>query len=83
MENFMYPFFGPLDKSACFYFLIISIIFFISLILVLGSEIIYILQNLNRINFKVVSSGVIVMFNIFVAYFVNRLLYTICTKSLA
>ena len=75
-------FFGPLDKSACVYFLIITIIFFTALVLVLGSEIIYIIQNFNRINFRVLSTGVIVLFNIFVAYFVNRLLYTMCRKSL-
>ena len=76
-------FFGPLDKNACIYFLIISILFFITLILVLSSEIIYILQNFNKINFKDLSSGVIILFNIFIAYFVNRLLYTMCNKSLA
>ena len=76
-------FFGPLDKSACVYFLIISIIFFISLILVLGSEVLYILQNFNKLNFRLLSSGIIILFNIFIAYFVNRLLYTMCNKSLA
>jgi hypothetical protein len=76
-------FFSPLDKSACVYFLIISIIFFIALILVLGSELLYILQNFNRINFKIISSGIIILFNIFIAYFVNRLLYTMCNKTLA
>lgn len=82
MTDFM-SFFGPLDKSLCVYFLIISIIFFITLLLVLTSEVIYILQNFNRINFKMISSGIIILFNIFIAYFVNRLLYTMCNKSLA
>jgi hypothetical protein len=82
MADFM-SFFGPLDKSACVYFLIISILFFISLLLVLGSEVIYVSQNLNRINFKMLSSGIIILFNLFIAYFVNRLLYTMCNKSLA
>jgi len=76
-------FFGPLDKSACVYFLIISVIFFIGLLLLLGSEIIYVLQNFNKLNFRVISTGVIILFNMFIAYFVNRLLYTICNKSLA
>jgi hypothetical protein len=30
-----------------------------------------------------ITSGVIILFNIFLAYFVNRLLYTMCNKSLA
>jgi hypothetical protein len=82
MTDFM-SFFGPLDKSACVYFLIISVIFFISLLLILSSEIIYVVQNFNKLNFKMISSGIIILFNIFVAYFVNRLLYTMCNKSLA
>jgi len=82
MTDFM-SFFGPLDKSACVYFLIISVIFFIGLLLLLGSEIIYVLQNFNKLNFRVISTGVIILFNMFIAYFVNRLLYTICNKSLA
>ncbi len=82
MTDFM-SFFGPLDKSACVYFLIISILFFIGLLLVLANESYFIITNLNRLNFKMISSGVIILFNIFIAYFVNRLLYTMCNKSLA
>jgi len=75
-------FFGPLDKSACVYFLIISIVFFISLLILLFNEIYYIATHLDRLNFKKISAGIIIIFNIFIAYFVNRLLYTMCNKSL-
>ena len=83
MSNLMTNYFGPLDKSACVYFLIISVIFFITLILVLGSELIYILQHYNKLTFRMFTNGFLVLFNIFIAYFVNRLLYTMCSKSLA
>ena len=83
MSNLMTSFFGPLDKSACVYFLIISVLFFISLVLLLGTEIIYIIKNFGKLNLRTVSSGLIILFNIFIAYFVNRLLYTMCNKSLA
>lgn len=83
MSDLVTNFFGPLDKRACVYFLIISVIFFISLILLLGSELLYIVKNFGKINFRTVSSGVIILFNVFIAYFVNRLLYTMCNKSLA
>jgi hypothetical protein len=75
--------YGPLDKSACIYFLIISVLFFISLVLLLGTEIIYIVKNFGKLNFRTVSSGIIILFNVFIAYFVNRLLYTMCNRSLA
>ncbi len=83
MSDLMNKLFGPLDKSACVYFLIISVLFFISLIVLLGTELLYIVRNLGRINFRTLSSGLIIMFNVFVAYFVNRLLYTMCSKTLS
>jgi hypothetical protein len=82
MTELISMFFGPLNKSSCFYFLILTIIFFIGLVLLIFSEILFIIQNLNKLDFKTISSGVILLFNIFIAYFVNRLLYTMCSKSL-
>ena len=83
MSNLLTLIYGPLDKSACNYFLIISVMFFLALIILLGTEIIYILKNFGRLNFRTISSGVIILFNVFIAYFVNRLLYTMCNKSLS
>ncbi len=83
MSDLMTSFFGPLDKSACVYFLIISVLFFISLIVLLGTELLYIVKNFNKLNFRAITSGLIIIFNVFIAYFVNRLLYTMCTKTLA
>ncbi len=83
MSNLMSMFFGPLDKSSCVYFLIICGIFFISLVMVLASELMFMVMHFNKLNFRVISNGVLILFNVFLAYFVNRLLYTMCTKSLA
>ena len=82
MSDFVTTFFGPLDKNSCVYFLIISIIFFIGLLILLGNELLYIIKNVSNLNFRRVSNGLIIIFNIFIAYFVNRLLYTMCNKSL-
>ncbi len=82
MTSFM-SFFSPLDKDACIYFLLISIAFFIGLLILLVNEAYFLITNFKRVNFRVLSSGVIIMFNVFIAYFVNRLLYTMCNKSLA
>ena len=83
MSGLMTNFFGPLDKGACVYFLIISVLFFVSLVILLATEVVYIIKNFGKLNFRSVSSGLIILFNIFIAYFVNRLLYTMCNKSLA
>jgi hypothetical protein len=79
----MNTFFGPLDKGACVYFLIICGLFFISLVIILFSEVLFAVRSFDKLNFKVISNGILILFNIFLAYFVNRLLYTMCTKSLA
>lgn len=83
MSDFMSKYFGPLDSSGCLYFLILTVIFFIGLVSVLISEVIYIIQNYNKLNFRMVSAGILVLFNVFIAYFMNRLLYSMCVKSLA
>ncbi len=74
--------FSPLDKGACVYFLIITMIFYIMLLLTFLGEIWFAIKNYKQLNFKVVSNGVLLLFNIFIAYFVNRLLYSMCSKSL-
>lgn len=82
----MATFFGPLNKDSCFYFLFISILFFIALVLVLASEVFFIFTSLysgRRITFRELRYGILILCNIFLAYFVNRLFYTMCAKSLA
>jgi hypothetical protein len=74
---------GPLDKNACFYFLIITTIFLLILFLMFISELIFLIQHYKTIKGKNILNGLLVLFNIFIAYFVNRLLYTMCNKSLA
>lgn len=82
MNSLANTFFGPLDKNACVYFLIIAVVFFISLILILIHEIFYIIQNYNKLNFKMLIKSFFALFNTFVGYFINRLLYNMCMKSL-
>jgi hypothetical protein len=36
-----------------------------------------------RITFRELRYGILILCNIFLAYFVNRLFYTMCSKSLA
>lgn len=83
MSNLVTKFFGPLDKGNCIYFLIICGIFFITLVLTLFSELYFVIRHSDKLNFRVVSNGILILFNIFLAYFVNRLLYTMCSRSLA
>lgn len=83
MSKLISQFFEPLDKGSCVYFLIISVIFFVGLVILILNEIYFVVTNFRRMNLRMLTSGVIIMFNIFIAYFVNRLLYSMCNKSLA
>ena len=75
--------YGPLDKQACVYFFALTIFFFIVLVFALLGELFYLIKNYKNITGKHVVNGILILFNMFLAYFVNRLLYTMCSKSLA
>ena len=83
MSDFMTTYFGPLDKNSCVYFLILTMIFFALLVFTIMGELIFIVKNFKELDFRIFTSGVLLLFNSFLAYFVNRLLYTMCSKSLA
>jgi hypothetical protein len=83
MASFQNLIFGPLSSESCIYFFFITAFFYFLLIVTLIAGILLIIRNPKEINFKVAIHGLLLFFNIFLAYFVNRLLYTMCTKSLA
>lgn len=82
MSDLMSNYFGPLDKNSCVYFLVISVIFFILLVIAIFTQLFWFFNNNKQLNFRILTGGLVMLFNIFLAYFVNRLLYTMCTKSL-
>ena len=86
MSGFFDTFFGPLNKDSCYYFLIMTILFFVVLVLLLGSELLYIFKTIyygKKFESRIFIKSILITFNIFIAYFVNRLFYTICSRSLA
>ena len=83
MSDFMSLYFGPLSKSSCVYFFFLSILFFTALVVVFFIEMYYIFKNYKTMNMLMISRGVLILCNLFLAYFVNRLLNTMCSKSLA
>ena len=83
MSDFMSTYFGPLDKSSCIYFLFLSILFFSMLVFALIAEIYYTITNFRQLNFRIVYNGLLLLLNFWLVYFVNRLMYTMCSKSLA
>ena len=82
MSDFMNKFFGPLSKEYCAYFLVLSMFFFIVLIVVFFMDLFWIYKNFKSFDIRMFTGGVLFLINIFFVYFVNRLLYSMCSKSL-
>ncbi len=79
MSNLMNMLYGPLPVKYCLYYYIMSVIMFLSFIVVLGN----LLFNLIRRK----SDGTMILqlnliITIFIGYFTNRLLYSMCAGSL-
>ena len=83
MSDFMTKFFGPLDRSSCIYFRFLTIFFFAILVFALFTELLFVVKNFRQLNFRIFSNGILLLFNIFLVYFVNRLLYSMCDRSLS
>jgi hypothetical protein len=83
MSDFMNRFFGPLDRSSCIYFRFLTIFFFALLVFALFTELLFVVKNFKQLNLRIFSNGILLLFNIFLVYFANRLLYSMCDKSLA
>lgn len=75
--------YGPLDKQSCIYFSALTIFFFMILILTFFAELFFLMKNYKSVTRMNIVNGILVLFNIFIAYFVNRLLYNMCNRSLA
>ena len=74
--------FGPLNKEWCNYFLFLSMIMYAIFIVAIFSEAYFIFKHYKTLNFRNMMNGFLLLINAFLAYMVNRLLYSMCVKSL-
>ena len=80
MADLINSLYGPLPVKYCMYFYIMSIIMFLSFLFLLGN----VLMKLFRGKLDN-SSGILqlnLLVSIFIGYFTNRLLYSMCAGSL-
>jgi len=78
----MTTYFGPLNKVWCDYFLFLSMIMFALLVIAIFVEIVFLFKHYKTLDGRIIMNGVFMLVNAFLAYIVNRLLYTMCVKSL-
>jgi hypothetical protein len=82
MDNFMETYFGPLGREYCTYFYALSIFFGIGFVFSLISVGTYIVMNHKKVDAMFIANSFVLLLNSFLIYFVNRLLNTMCIKSL-
>ncbi len=76
-------YFSPfVSKKYCLYFYILSVIAGTMFLLTIIVGSISFVKNYKKINVVLTLNWALLMANLFVVYFVNRLLYSMCNNSL-
>lgn len=81
-DSLMDKYFGPLPREYCVYFYALSIIFGVSFVFSVISIIYVIIMKFNKVNKLFIANSFFIVLNTFLAYLVNRLLHTMCVKSI-
>jgi hypothetical protein len=82
MATFMDKYFGPLSRDYCVYFYILTIMSAFAFAMSVVSLAYYSITHIKKIDSMFVFNSIYILFSSFLAYFVNRLLHTMCVKSL-
>jgi len=78
----MDQYFGPLPREYCVYFYALSIIFGVMFVFSALSIVYFMLMHFKKVNTMFLVNSFFVLLNTFIAYLVNRLLHTMCVKSI-
>ncbi len=78
----MNNYFGPLPREYCVYFYFLSIIFGITFVLSVISIAYFMIMHFKKVNVMFISNSFLLLTNTFLAYIANRLLHTMCIKSI-
>ncbi len=78
----MDAYFGPLGKEYCVYFYVLSIIFGVTFVLSAISIGSFIVMHSKKVDSMFIANSFLILFNTFLAYLSNRLLNTMCVKTL-
>ncbi len=82
MNSFMNNYFGPLPREYCVYFYFLSIIFGMIFMFSAISIAYFMIMHFKKVNVMFISNSFLVLINTFLAYIANRLLHTMCVKSI-
>ena len=74
--------FGPLSKESCNYFYFFAVAGFIMMIVFILFTLFLFIRMYKKLDTHVIVNLFVMIINAFLLYFSNRLLYTMCMKSL-
>jgi hypothetical protein len=80
--SLMDRYFGPLPREFCVYFYALSVLFsvmFVTSVLSIGY---FMVTNIKKVDGMFIVNSLLVLLNTFLSYLVNRLLHTMCVKSI-
>lgn len=78
----MNNYFGPLPREYCVYFYVLSIVFGIMFVASAISIAYFMITHVKNINSMFIFNSIFILLNSFLAYLANRLLHTMCVKSI-
>ena len=81
MSGFMDSYFGPLSREYCLYFYLMSVFFFLMIVLGAIGIVAAFINKPKKFDLMLVIHAVMLLFNAILAYYVNRLLNTMCMNS--
>ncbi len=81
MNSFMDKYFGPLPREYCVYFYALSVLFGVMFAFSVVSMLYFMVMHMKRVNMMFIANSFFMILNTFLAYLVNRLLHTMCVKS--
>lgn len=82
MSKFMDDYFGPLSREYCGYFYILSVMFGFLFLFSILSIVYTLVVHYKKINAMFVANALALLINLFFVYFTNRLMHTMCVKSI-
>ena len=82
MKQFMDDYFGPLSREYCGYFYFLSVMFGFLFVFSILSIVYTVVLHYKKINAMFVANSLVLLINLFLAYFTNRLMHTMCVKSI-
>lgn len=75
-------YFGPLPREYCNYFYILAIFFGFVFVTSSISVLSVLVFHYKRVNLMSIVNSILLLVNVFLAYLANRLLHTMCVKSI-